>query len=125
MNVKKSCGRPPGSLVTHSTILILSGFLIGSAAGNLAGPEMTTTVYLAGAFGIAAYFGLRAAAAPGRREVERLTGDLAASRLESRVNRHIPRGLPQRRGRRVHGETGLSPHVPVVVRSRGVRSAVH
>jgi hypothetical protein len=76
-------------LISHSTILILSGFLIGIGAGKAAHPDIENYVLLAGVGGLIAYIGLDSAA---RRRTHRATQaamDKATQALEERYSRHL------------------------------------
>ncbi|MBT4867924.1 MAG: hypothetical protein HON53_22715 [Planctomycetaceae bacterium] len=83
-----------GAVVSHSSILIISAFLIGSAAGKAPNPTMQMCLFMLGAFGFVSYFGLghlakrRQAGAANRKQKR------AAKKLELRVDRHIARSTP-------------------------------
>jgi len=79
------------SLVGQSSILILSGFLIGIAAGRVAPPGMELPVLAAGALGLAAYLVAGLSAAKRRRRAAISARDQAVSDLETRVERHVTR----------------------------------
>jgi hypothetical protein len=80
-----------GAVVSHSSILIISAFLIGSAAGKAPNPTMQMYLFMLGVFGFVSYFGLghvanrRQAGAVSRKQQR------AAKKLELRVDRHVAR----------------------------------
>ena len=53
-----------GAVVSHSSILIISAFLIGSAAGKAPNPTMRMCLFMLGVFGFVSYFGLGHLAKP-------------------------------------------------------------
>lgn len=79
-------------LLSHTTILILSSFLIGIAAGRMTTPNSELMVYFTGVFGLVAYFGLGQLARKRQERAELRALERAAHQLESRMDRHIPRG---------------------------------
>lgn len=89
-----------GSVVSHSSILILSAFLIGIAAGKAPNPALQMCMFMAGVIGFISYFGLgflaqqRQAGAASRKQKR------AAKKLELRMDRHIPRAVPLGESRR-------------------------
>lgn len=78
-------------LLSHSTILILSAFLIGVAAGKAPDPQIEIYLYLTGFSGLVAYFGLGHIARRRKERTERRKQEKAAHRFEMRVSRHVPR----------------------------------
>lgn len=87
------------ALLSHSTILILSGVLIagGSLPGAAAGTaEMS---FWAGLSGVLAFAGLRLTARRRARQAVELARRMAIRNLEIRIDRHIPRQAWLRRPR--------------------------
>ena len=94
MQAKKSkTQRDPTSskpLLSHSTILILSAFLVGIAAGKAPNAQVEVMLYLTSIFGVIAYFGLGRVANKRRQLAEQRQQEQAAKQLAIRVGRHIP-----------------------------------
>lgn len=112
----------PAALLTHSTILILGGFLIGMGAVDMAAAGIRNYVYLAGSFGIVAYIGLAHVARRRAQQALDREDERAAARMECRVSRHVTTVARRDRQTRIHSrETDASQHLPVVIRSRGPR----
>ncbi len=78
-------------LLSHSTILILSAFLIGVTAGKASSLQIELMIYLTGSVGLIAYFLLGQLARRRKQKTERLATRQAVTELESRVDRHITR----------------------------------
>ena len=115
----------PGSILSHCTILILGGFLIGMGAVDMAAAEIRNQVYLAGSFGVIAYVGLACVARRRRQQAAGQAGELAASRMQTRFSRHVVTGSRRGRRTRIHAiETPASQHLPVVTRAGGPKHAV-
>ena len=72
-------------LLSTSTILILSGFLIGLTVGRTVGEDLSPYVLASGLAGFMAYLGLDAAAS--RREEEGQSRD--KEQMESRLDKHV------------------------------------
>jgi hypothetical protein len=112
----------PASILTHSTILILGGFLIGMGAVDMAAAGIRNYVYLAGSFGVVAYIGLAHVARRRAQQALDREDERAAARMECRVSRHVAPAVRRDRQTRIHTrETSTSQHLPVVTRSRGPR----
>lgn len=88
---KRAKSKSPGPLLSHSTILILSAFLIGVAAGKAPNPQVEIYLYLTGIFGVVAYLGLGHIARRRKERTEQRRQKKAAQQLEIRVSRHVPR----------------------------------
>ena len=82
------------SILSHSSILILSGFLIGLAACRGVHPELQANVCLAGVAGLISYFGLGLLARQRQQRADRVARQQAAWRMERRIHRHVPRLAP-------------------------------
>ena len=80
-----------GSVVSHSSILIISAFLIGIAAGKTSNPTYQMCLFMLGAFGFVSYFGLGYLAQQRQAVVVSRKKKRAAKKLELRMDRHIPR----------------------------------
>lgn len=114
--------KAPAALLTHSTILILGGFLIGMGAVDMAAAGIRNYVYLAGCFGVVAYIGLAHVARRRAQQALDREDERAAARMECRVSRHVTPTARRDRHTRIHArETETSQHLPVVTRSRGPR----
>ncbi len=87
MSHKKS---EPKRLLTHSTILIMSGFLIGLVASDTVPAHLQLTVLLAGVAGVVAYLGLGCVA----KKVRTRAAQKLVSTLERRMDQHIQGGAP-------------------------------
>ena len=81
------------SLLSHSTILIFSAFLIGVTAGKASSLQIELMIYLTGGAGLIAYFLLGQLARRRKQKTERLATRQAVTELESRVDRHITRSV--------------------------------
>jgi len=84
--------RPPASkpLVSRSTILILSSFLVGVAVHHVLPPELEHYVLATGLVGLLSYLALDVAAARRRERRDELDRLKAANKFEGRLNRHLP-----------------------------------
>lgn len=85
---KQNTDRP---LVSQGTILILSGFLIGSSTREWIRPDLRVYAMLAGAVGVVAYFGLRAIRLRSRKRAHDRQQLQTERTIASRMSRHIPR----------------------------------
>ena len=106
-------------LISPSSILILSGFLIGVASGHSLPTSSGQTVFFAGLIGVISYLGLSVAANRQHRRAQERANRVARSRLEQRLDRHNPRQLLKlnRRPRRRLSEME-EQYLPVVSTSR-------
>ena len=106
MQAKKSKTRRESTLskplLSHSTILILSAFLVGIAAGKAPNAQIEVMLYLTSICGVIAYFSLGRLANKRRRRAEQREQEQAAQQLEVRVGRHIPQ--PPQASDRTRGE---------------------
>ena len=76
-------------LVSRSTILILSGFLIGSVFRDYAETRLERNILFAGLIGIVAYIGLVFGTQSHSRRKQRVANDKATSEMDDRIERHI------------------------------------
>jgi len=113
---KEETNRP---LLSSSSILIFSSFLIGLASGNSLPDHMGRLVFLSGLIGLIAYLALGLVAWRQRCRAAERANLLATSQLEQRLNRHaMPSGpMPSRRLRR-HLSEEEEQYLPVVSTSR-------
>jgi hypothetical protein len=77
--------RPSGQVISRTTILILSGFLIGMSIGNVAGQELGPYILVCGLSGFLVYLAL---------EMTSLRRELVAFQegqryIEDRLDRHV------------------------------------
>jgi hypothetical protein len=79
-------------LVSNTSILILSAFIIGMVSGRSVDPTFQAYMYAAGAAGLLAYFSLERLARFRRQRAVRRAYEQAANNLERRIDRHIQRG---------------------------------
>ena len=76
-------------LVSQSTILILSGFLIGSVFRDYTETRLERNILFAGLVGIVAYIGLVFGAYSHGRRKRRVAMEKATSEMDNRIERHI------------------------------------
>jgi len=76
-------------LISQSTILILSGFLIGSIFREYAEPRLGRNILFAGMVGLVAYIGLVFGTYSHRARKRLAAQQQASSDLEHRIERHI------------------------------------
>ena len=91
-------------LISQSTILILSGVLIGMAAGKAVRPDVENYVLFCGVAGLVAFIGLSSVARNRQQRATQLAVEKATTQLERRMDRHIAStgpdaDVPQRRVR--------------------------
>jgi hypothetical protein len=86
-----SAGQPRRPLLSHSSVLVLSAFLIGVVVHHAAPPALEPFLFGGGAVGLFAYLGLDIAAARRRERAEELAQERIERRFESQVSRHVPR----------------------------------
>jgi hypothetical protein len=86
-HVKSASAAQTQPLLSHSSILILSVFLIGFVSGQTLEPDVRLYSFLAGWVGVAIYFAADILRERSRRKAQRL----AARNLSNRVDRHVPR----------------------------------
>lgn len=92
------------SLLSASTIVILSAFLVGVAVGEVGGPDFSPFVLMCGLCGFVTFIGLRLSSR--RRRSEALEQEIR--QVENRLDRHVkpaggvgfvlPHGFPKSRG---------------------------
>ena len=95
-NTTKQASEKP--LLSHSSILIFSGFLIGMVSRNAVRPGDEMLVYGAGVVGLVSYFGLGLLARARKQRATNHDFQQASTRLEKRINRHVARGGPIKAG---------------------------
>jgi hypothetical protein len=78
-------------LLSHSSVLVLSAFLIGLVVHHVVPPELEGFLYGGGAVGLFAYLGLDIASARRRERAEELAQERIERRFETQVSRHLPR----------------------------------
>lgn len=86
-------------LLSHSSILILSGFLIGMVFNQMTESGVEIYVFAAGLVGLLGYLCLDELAQRRRLQAEKTEFEQATNKLERRLNRHILQG-PQVRSSR-------------------------
>ena len=95
-------------LVSHTSILILSGLLIGMVAGSWTHPTLEMPVFVAGVLGLVMYIGVSRVAQ--RRQQNALqTRERSLHKLEVRLHRHVSHA---------HGPSRQRPHLRRVVAER-------
>ena len=94
----KETDRKP--LLSHSTVLILSGFLIGMVCRRIADPRIEVLVFAVGVLGVVAYIGLDQVARRRQERAHRTAAERANQDLERRIDRHIARESTVQSGRR-------------------------
>jgi len=87
----RKADEPERPLLSHSSVLVLSAFLIGVVVHHAAPPQLEPLLFGAGAVGLFAYLWLDIAAARRRERDEELAQEKIERRFESQVNRHVPR----------------------------------
>lgn len=103
-------------LLSHSSILIFSGVLIGMVASQVVQARWEPFVYLAGLFGLVAWFALGHLARIREQRRASSATRQAASRLASRLDRHTLRfqasgpHSPLANGTRIGGHPGSPRH---------------
>lgn len=85
----RSKRRQKKSLLSHSSVLIFSAFLIGAVAHRVIPAGMHIYVLAVGAVGLLSYLGLDIAAEKRREQRKEIADQQAVNRLEGRLNRHI------------------------------------
>jgi C4-dicarboxylate-specific signal transduction histidine kinase len=78
-------------LVSRSTILILSGFLVGLGTSHGLDPAAQARVFCAAGTGFLAYVGLDLVARRRRQTADREAHSKATRQLERRIGRHVGR----------------------------------
>lgn len=81
--------RRKSPLVSRSTILILSGFLIGSVLRDYTETRLERNILFAGLVGVVAYIGLVFGAYSHGKRKRRVAIEKAASDMENRIERHL------------------------------------
>ena len=83
-------------LLSHSTILILSAFLIGLLVNHVLPVEFELYLYCGGTVGLLAYLALDIAADRRREQEEILAQEQVERNFDSKMNRHISK-MPKTR----------------------------
>ncbi|MFV0444875.1 MAG: hypothetical protein ACK5Q5_14985 [Planctomycetaceae bacterium] len=81
----KDTHRDERRIISHTTVLILSAFVIGMAAGNTLGTELEPYVLACGLTGIVSFIGLEVAAF--RRKIKAIEQE--QRHVEGRLDRHV------------------------------------
>lgn len=107
--MRKAPPPPEAPLVSVTSILILSAFLIGMAVGNVLGTELEPYVLACGLSGLLAFIGLELAAF--RRKIQALEEE--KRHIEHRLDRHILSQsnagfVPTSRGESMHESAGAA-----------------
>lgn len=76
-------------LVSRTSILILSAFLVGAVSSRLASPALDVPVLVAAGLGVFAYFSATHVRESKRRHAAHSARTSAISDLESRMGRHV------------------------------------
>ena len=84
-------------LLSRSTILILSGFLIGIVSQQFVDADLKIYVLSAGVFGLVAFIGLEAVASRLNARATQKASKKAEAALVERVNRHVSRHASEAR----------------------------
>ena len=85
-----------GALISHSTVLILAGVLIGLTLSNGIAPALRFQIFAAGAVGVVSYFGITVAHHQRRKKAVKKEHSEILNQLEARVEQHIPTTTPTR-----------------------------
>lgn len=105
-------------LLSHSSVLVLSAFLIGVVVHHAAPAALEPFLFGGGAVGLFAYLGLDIAAARRRERAEELAQERIERRFETQVNRHLPRKNRIRSSRPRFSSAAEWEHYVNVVRGR-------
>lgn len=79
-------GRP---LLSHTSILIISIFILGMATGNVSSVPANSAFLMMGVFGVISYFGLGALADSRERKRRQQILEQKEEALEGRLERHL------------------------------------
>ena len=112
---RKQKNRKP--LITHSTVLILSGFLIGMVFRRMVDPSIEVYVFAAGLIGVFCYLGLDWLARRRQQQAAQLELERTNHELERRINRHIPHEVPVRSSRPSSVQSGTENQYLTIVNS--------
>lgn len=110
--------QPSRSLLSTTSIIILSGFLIGTTLVRGMKPQIEPVTMYAGCVGLVAWIGLRFATRRHRDHVRRRAVQQATLRLERRIDRHIAHQPPICRYCRRRVRQGVETQYLTVVNSR-------
>ncbi len=116
---KRQKDRKP--LLSHSSILILSGFLIGVVVRRMANPSVEVYVFAAGLIGIFCYLALDRLAQRRQQRAERIELEQANNNLDRRISRHIPQEPQVRSSRPLPVHRGTERQYQTVVSSSRYR----
>ena len=76
-------------LLSHTSILIISIFILGMATGELSTLPADSSYLMMGVFGLVSYFGLGALASTRERRLRRQMLEQKGEALEGRLERHL------------------------------------
>ena len=108
-------------VVSHTTILILSGLLIGMVAGSWTHPNVQMPVFVAGVLGLVMYIGV-SRVAQRRQQSAHQTRERSLNKLEIRLNRHVSHAHdPWRQRPHLRRANAEHQYLPVVM-SRDTRA---
>lgn len=116
-NAKRLHRRRTGALVSQSSILILSGFLLGTVFNDSIPPEIHAYATLAGTCGVIAYIGLRFVSVRYLGMGGQMATEEAVSKLENRIDRHVARLSNVRKRKPFQGYQDTDRQYVTVVRS--------
>ena len=117
---RKGRARRSRPVLSESSILILSGFLVGNAWGNPIYSGLQIHAMLAGVAGIVAYFALNEVRRRSRLKAAERATEATHQLLAGRIHRHIPRVMPERRRQLFCAPREVSQQYLTVVRSGGM-----
>ena len=87
-------------LLSHTSILIISIFVLGMATGTTSSIPADSTYLMMGVFGLISYFGLGTLAATRERKLRKQEMEQKEEALEGRLERHLSKdsqsNIPQR-----------------------------
>lgn len=81
----------PKPLLSHSSILVLTGYVIGAGSSDMLGPDLALRVKISGLMGLAGFYAITYLAEKRRIWMARLARERATHQIESRMHRHIPK----------------------------------
>lgn len=111
VNRKQRKRKRQNVLLSRSTILILSGILIGWGMGYSATPDAQRYGFMTGIIGLIAFVGLDSHARRQEQKATQRAIERAASVLEDRLGRHIPSPPVNVPVARVDGKLAAEPVV--------------
>ena len=84
-------------LLSNSSILILSGFLLGMVITDFIPPAFRVSAILGGTVGVIAFFSLGSVSRARAQQEAALKDELETVKLEGKVLRHVRSALPSRK----------------------------